>query len=59
MENILKNRIENFKINWQHQPFPHAIIDNFLPQETFLKIVASLNEVKNFKIGYVQRNSNF
>ena len=49
MENILKNYIENLKINWQHEPFPHAIIDDFLPQENFLKVVAGLNEVKNFK----------
>jgi len=32
------NKIENLDIKWELNPFPHAIIDNFLPEEIFLNL---------------------
>ena len=30
--------LDKLNINWEMEPFPHAIINNFLPQETFERI---------------------
>jgi len=43
----ITNEIENLKIDWKDEPFPHAIVDNFLPSEIFSKITNSLNSLKN------------
>ena len=49
IEKNLKERINQFKINWEMYPFPHAIIDNFLPNEIFSKIISGLGHVDNFQ----------
>ena len=52
IEEIIKEKINNSKNEWSSSPFPHLIIDNFLPVELFEKISKSSNqveEVKNFK----------
>ncbi len=50
-ELIHKDIIKQITLNdikWELNPFPHAIIDNFLPQEIFKKISESLDNVDNF-----------
>ena len=42
MNELIKNRLSNTKINWENHPFPYAIIDNFLPDEVFKKITDGL-----------------
>jgi len=49
IEKTIKERIEQLGINWTAKPFPHAIIDNFLPTEIFSKIVNSLTNINSFK----------
>ena len=49
IEKNLKERISQFKINWEMDPFPHAIIDNFLPPEIFTKIINGLSHVDSFQ----------
>ena len=41
------NKINNLKIDWIAEPFPHAVVDNFLPSEIFYKITDGLNNLKN------------
>ena len=38
IEKIIKERIGQFEINWVAKPFPHAIIDNFLPSNVMEEI---------------------
>ena len=45
----IKKKINDLSINWETEPFPHTVIDNFLPSETFSKIVDSLNNLKDLK----------
>ena len=49
IEKIIKERIGQFEINWVAKPFPHAIIDNFLPSNIFSKIVESLSSIDSFE----------
>ena len=35
-------------LNWFSDPFPHAIIDDFLPEEIFKTISRSLDSVDDF-----------
>ena len=46
MINEFHSKIENLKLKWENDPFPHVIIDNFFPEEIFLKI---LKEFKKFE----------
>mgnify|MGYP001198870194 FL=1 len=46
---IIKNKINSHKLNWETKPFPHAVIDDFLPKEIFEKIVSALNNSEDFK----------
>jgi len=48
-EKIMKERIAQFKINWITEPFPHAIIDNFLPPDIFSKVCESLANINSFQ----------
>ena len=43
----ITNKIKNLKIDWKDEPFPHAIVDNFLPPDVFAKITDGLNNLKN------------
>tara|TARA_B110000285_G_C15016405_1_gene559286 strand:+ start:269 stop:1141 length:873 start_codon:yes stop_codon:yes gene_type:complete len=45
----ISNKIKNLKIDWKADPFPHAIVDNFLSPEVFSRITNSLNDLKNLK----------
>ena len=64
IEQVIKERIKQFEIVWETHPFPHAIIDNFLPSDVYAKITESLNQVDNFKdikkkfISHVEFNKN-
>ena len=49
MNELIKNRLSNTKINWENHPFPYAIIDNFLPDEVFKKITDGLQDVNKFQ----------
>jgi len=49
IEQVIKERIKQLEIVWETHPFPHAIIDNFLPSDVFVKITENLNQVDNFK----------
>ena len=52
IEEIIKERIKSSQISWKNNPFPHAILDNFLPDELFEKISLSSNlvgDIDNFK----------
>ena len=49
IEKIIKERIAQSKIIWDVHPFPHAIIDNFLPPEVFENITNGLNQVEDFQ----------
>ena len=52
IEEIIKERIKSSKISWKNNPFPHAILDNFLPDELFEKISLNSNQIEdidNFK----------
>ena len=49
IEQIVNNRIEQSQIVWEIDPFPHAVIDNFLPLDVFKKITDGLNQIDNFK----------
>ena len=49
IEEIIKERTEQLEINWVAKPFPHAIIDNFLPSNVFSKIIESLGNISSFK----------
>lgn len=53
MKESLKNytdiKLNNLIIKWEEYPFPHAIIDNFLPEETFLKIIDSIEKKNKFE----------
>ncbi len=63
-ENTIIDRIKRTKIIWETHPFPHAIIDNFLPEEIFAKITEGLNDVDSFQnikkkfISHVELNKN-
>ena len=46
---IIKKKINSHKLNWATKPFPHAVIDDFLPKEIFEKIVSALNNSEDFK----------
>lgn len=39
----------NLEIEWSKNPFPHAVIDNFLPQELFDKISKSIDKTDENK----------
>ena len=43
----ITNKIKNLKVDWKNEPFPHAIVDDFLPSEVFSKITDGLNNLKN------------
>ena len=64
IEQVIKERIKQSEIVWESHPFPHAIIDNFLPSDVYIKISESLNQVDNFKdikkkfISHVEFNKN-
>ena len=49
IEQVIKERIKKSKIIWEAHPFPHTIIDNFLPPDIFAKITDGLNHVDNFQ----------
>ncbi len=49
MSSVINNYFDNVNIKWNTNPFPHVVIDNFLPIETFEKISLGLDEVRNFK----------
>ena len=49
IEQIIKDRCKQSEIVWNTEPFSHAIIDNFLPADIFLKITEDLNQVYNFQ----------
>ena len=59
---MVYNSINNFKIKWESEPYTHAIIDDFLPSEIFIKIVNSLNllgdlrDVKKRFSNYIESN---
>ncbi len=44
---IEKNLIKNIK--WIEEPFPHAVIDNFLPQDLFKQISSKTNDITELK----------
>ena len=64
IEQVIKERIKKSKIIWEAHPFPHTIIDHFLPPDIFAKITDGLNHVDNFKdikknfISHVELNKN-
>jgi len=64
IEKVIKERIKISKIIWEVHPFPHAIIDNFLPPDIFAKITDELMHVDNFQdikknfISHVELNKN-
>jgi len=64
IEEVIKERIKKIEIIWETYPFPHAIIDNFLPSDVYAKITESLNQVDDFKdikkkfISHVEFNKN-
>ena len=37
----------NYKINWSIEPYPHAVIDNFLPIDLFKSLNNELNKTNN------------
>ena len=45
IEKIIKDKIDNSEIKWFKDPFPHAIIDDFLPSDLFLKISKKLTKI--------------
>ena len=45
IEKIIKDKINNSEIKWFKDPFPHAIIDDFLPSDLFLKISKKLTKI--------------
>jgi hypothetical protein len=45
----IKNKIKNLNVVWETEPFPHVVIDSFLPQEIFSKITEALNSLKNLE----------
>jgi len=49
IKKIIEERIKQLEINWVSKPFPHAIIDNFLPPEIFSKVVDALANINSFK----------
>ena len=49
IKQVIKERIKKSKIIWEAHPFPHTIIDNFLPPDIFAKITDGLNHVDNFQ----------
>ena len=59
---MLSNSINNLKIKWETEPYTHAIIDDFLPPETFSKIVNNLDilgdlrDVKKRFSNYIESN---
>ena len=42
------NKIKNSKLNLE--PFPHLIVDNFLPQEDYEELLVSLRKVNFSRI---------
>ena len=46
IELSINDKIEKLTVQWVLEPFPHAIVDNFLPDEVFDKIS---NSVFNYK----------
>jgi hypothetical protein len=48
-EKIIKDNINNSEIRWFTDPFPHVVIDDFLPSELFLKISKKLNKIRDIK----------
>ena len=36
-----------FKIDWKNDPFPFAVIDNFLPSDEFKKLISELDTTNN------------
>ena len=49
IDEVIKERIKKSKIVWETYPFPHAVIDNFLPDDIFGKITSGLNFVNKFQ----------
>ena len=49
MDEIITNKIKNLNIKWDYEPFPHTVIDNFLPSNNFKKISENLKLINNFK----------
>lgn len=49
MNELIKNKIRSTQVNWENYPFPHAIIDNFLPDDIFKKITDDLKNVNKFQ----------
>jgi Rps23 Pro-64 3,4-dihydroxylase Tpa1-like proline 4-hydroxylase len=47
--NEINQKIKSSKIEWQLEPFPHAVIDDFFPKEVFAEIVKGLDDVDEFK----------
>ena len=62
LENIINNNLNNLSINWESTPYPHAIIDNFLPQEVFSEITnylekkSKLEDIKKDFSTYIESN---
>jgi len=50
IEKITKDKIDNSEIKWFKDPFPHAIIDDFLPSDLFSKYQKNLLKLMMFKI---------
>ncbi len=64
IESLISKRINEVQIEWKKDPFPHAIIDNFLPEDIFLEVVEWTSKIntfqdlkKSFKT-YVELNKN-
>ena len=49
IERLVENKIKKSKIEWINDPFPHAIIDDFLPTELFFEISNKLTHVDDIK----------